>query len=148
MRYYVDRDYRLIVVYVPAATPLERMFELIGDIEQDPDLAHFSDLTVFENLNSMIPQEAPYDGVKALASELYRQYGAGSELRSAYVVSSAVDFGLMRVYLTYRERQPETTKSFINDLDGALAFVGIPASEWPRYRQLVDELEKEARSAR
>ncbi|MDZ7685678.1 MAG: hypothetical protein U5O39_12235 [Gammaproteobacteria bacterium] len=138
----------MISAYVPATTSFERIFEVTGEIARDPELSVFNDVTIFEDLNSLIPKEAPYDSVKALAAELYRQNGAGGDCRSAYVVSSSVDFGLVRVYVTYRDRTPGTTKSFINDLDGALSFVGITPSELPRYRQLVDELAREARGER
>lgn len=126
MRYYVDREFELIIAWIPAGSSAGEILSSLAEVQAQGELDYYNELTLFKDLNSMMRPEDGYDGMQEIARSSSDRYGDNPDWRSAYVVFSKLDYGFARAYMTWRGRHPDVARAFLDDIDAAPEFVGIP----------------------
>ena len=138
--YRADPDSRLLVYYLPGDTTQEDIMEVVREISQHDAYLTYSDLTILEELT-----EASVAVMKSQSASVRQAFGDEGGFRSAFVVSSRKDFGLIRVYLGHRHRDPEDAQVFY-DIQPALEWLGVREDRQQQWLDTIDEMKREAGS--
>jgi hypothetical protein len=137
--WFTDRDRRFRIGYLPADATIDAFAESVHEhVRPVPGFADFDEMTVFADLSRLMETAPPARAAEIVAS----LYGAERRARTALVVRRQVDFGILRMYAAYRDRDEDSLQVFY-DVDEALAWLGFAGEERTRYgaaaRQLVEE---------
>lgn len=139
--FHIDYSARLLVVYVPAHATTQDILENIEIIAREPDFTDFDVMTIFSDLNRVVGDMSAFQNdLRSVSDKLIERYGTGGKFKAAYVISKNVDFGLLRMFTTYRGRKLEHTELFY-DAGEALEWLGIGESDRSAMLQTIKALQ-------
>ena len=116
---WIDTE-QLVIAYLPTDVNYDDIGEPAGSENADPRYRQFNELIIIQDVEGLSRRESGAE----IASELSTTQGPDSHYKTAYVVSKAVDIGLIRIFNTYRGRDPQSADVFIS-LAPALDYLGV-----------------------
>lgn len=130
---------KLVIAYLSAEVRLRDMVEPATSEQADSRFRQFDELIVIQDAQRF----SHHDRGTRMAMEMSETYGPDEGYKTAYVVKSAVDLGLVRIFNAYRGRHPDTVEVFL-ELDQALDFLGLSDAEFRAdcYNRLRKHAEK------
>ena len=137
--WFTDRDRRFRIGYLPADATIDDFAESVrAHVRPVEGFADFDEMTVCADLSRLLETAPPARAAEIVAS----LYGAERRARTALVVRRQVDFGVLRMYAAYRDRDEDSLQVFY-DVEEALGWLGFDGGERMRYgeatRRLVEE---------
>ena len=137
--WFTDRARRFRIGYLPADATIDDFAESVRvHVRPVEGFADFDEMTVFADLSRLLETAPPARAAEIVAS----LYGAERRARTALVVRRQVDFGVLRMYAAYRDRDEDSLQVFY-DVEEALGWLGFDGGERMRYgeatRRLVEE---------
>lgn len=137
--WFTDRDRRFRIGYLPSDATIDEFAESVrAHVRPVEGFADFDEMTVFADLSRLLETAPPARAAEIVAS----LYGAEREARTALVVRRKVDFGILRMYAAYRDRDEHSLQVFY-DVDEALGWLGFEGEERTRYGQATRHLIEE-----
>lgn len=147
-RNHIDAEAGIVLSYVAAHATPGQVIANIKMLGSNDALAGFNDLTVFEDLDRVVGKLAgDNNSLRTVADLLSSAYGTGGDFKSAYIVNKQVDYGLMRMYTTYRGREDDRQAVFFDVREG-LAWIGLPEEQTDHWLEVIQTLKHEAHQAR
>ena len=130
----VDHKLRLVVAVGYGTVTAEDLFAYQREVASRPDAAGYDELVDMTPVIHIVAEESPRArDLASLAASTDRP-----EVRTRFAIVAPTDlaFGLGRMYQSYRENEPRTTKqvAVFRTMEEACRFLGVePPLELPRY---------------
>lgn len=134
---YFDRERELILTHVSADATIEEILRANVEMSAIASIDVCDGVILFDDLNSVVG-DSP-NGLRRLSRQLNQLYGPGDTSRTAFVVTKDVDYGLLRIYTTYRGRDAQYFRLFY-ELTEALEWIGLAGSDLVDYMEMVERL--------
>lgn len=141
VRNYIDRERELLLTYVSAEATLDDLLKANQELIEDQSLDTYDGIVLFEDLNRVVGPIP--DGMRTISRQLDERYGSGGTYKTAFVISKDVDYGLLRMYTTYRGRDMQYVKLFFA-ITEAFDWVGVGETEQSRWLGIVERLKSGA----
>lgn len=139
IQYHLDTANKLIVYYLPRSTQRDDLLAFIDEVAQVPGIDSYSDLGVLDGVNEQLDgNDRSPNPFKSISERINMHFGRGGEFRSAYLVDSDVDYGLLRMYSTYRGREHDQFNIFFKT-DEALQWLGVDASDVETLANIIEK---------
>ena len=130
----VDHKLRLVVAVGYGTVTAEDLFAYQREVASRPDAAGYDEVVDMTPVIHIAAEESPRArDLASLAASTDRP-----EVRTRFAIVAPTDlaFGLGRMYQSYRENEPRTTKqvAVFRTMEEACRFLGVePPLELPRY---------------
>ncbi|MEE4359905.1 MAG: hypothetical protein V2I63_00120 [Pseudomonadales bacterium] len=127
--WFTDAERRFRIGYLPSDATIDEFAESVRThVWPVEDFAAFDEITVFANLARLMETAPPARAAEIVAS----LYGSRRDARTALVVRRQVDFGMLRMYAAYRERDEHSLQVFY-DIGQALDWFGFEGTRCEDY---------------
>ena len=133
IEYQIDHARRRVVAQGTGTVTEQEIFAYQREVWARPEVAGFDqivDMSAAEHIDAPVPSA---DGMRDLAALAAGMDHPGQPSRFAIVAPGDLAFGLGRMYSTYRELDPRSTKAVrvFRTMDEALAWLDTPPGAEP-----------------
>ena len=133
IEYQIDPSHRRVVARGTGTVTEQDIFAYQREVWSRPEVAGFDqivDMSAAEHIDAPVPSA---DGMRDLAALAAGMDDPGQPSRFAIVAPGDLAFGLGRMYSTYRELDPRSTKAVrvFRTMDEALAWLDAPRDAEP-----------------
>ena len=135
IKYHIEPERELLIAYIPRETTIDSLDKSLAFLSAQSELATYHTLLIISDADSI------YQQVKApvLAIKMEKLFGSQGEYKLAILVSGILDYGLARMFTSYRGREGELSKVSTDPME-SLEFVGVSASETSRLLDKIKNL--------
>lgn len=133
----VIHDQELIVVYVPGVESIQGLFTAVEQSGSDRRIAHYDTLILINDTSNLPPDIASL--FANLVNTIEETWGDEGDYKTALVVSKALDYGISRVFTTFRGRKPEHMSVF-RDLAQSMDWLDIKPENRAQVIDLLADL--------
>ncbi len=118
----VPPDQQLIVAYVPGVESIESLYQTVQEAGKDPSIAEYNTIILVNDTSNLPPDVASL--FANLVNSIESIWGVDGDYKTALVVNTPLDYGISRVFTTFRGRRPEHMMVF-RDLGESLKWLGV-----------------------
>lgn len=114
---------KLIVLYISAEAQLDEFLAHAVSAGDEPPFRKYNELIVVQNADAVSQTGSGGD----VFEKMNDRFGPDSHYRSAFVVQSLLDFGLVRRFSAHRGRDPASIQVFM-EIQPAFEFLGLDST--------------------
>ena len=134
---YIDREGELILTCVSADATIDEILRENAELSAGETTTVLNGIVFFEDLNRVVG-DAP-SNLRRVSQQLNQFYGPEDTSKTAFVVTKDVDYGLLRIYTTYRGRDTRYFQMFF-ELTEALEWIGVEQARRGEYLAIIERL--------
>lgn len=141
IRYYIDHARQMVFVMGSGRLSEADVFGYQREVWNRPDVTGYDELADMSEVEEFMLPDPAGPGFMQLAMESAARDDPTRASKFAIVAPEKLAFGLGRMYATYREQEPGSTKEVqvFTSLAAALDYLGVEAPDYTRFHPLATE---------